>query len=112
MNEVWYNQHVKEDSDQDLTLDQTLKLLPVNVIRDLLNGFYGPRGLCPLGLRKLLNTCATQCAGLASRGMKSFSLVGSVKAFCLLVKMSNALSAKEPGIIPAFNTLTATTVAE
>ncbi len=52
MNEVWYNQHVKENSGQDLTLDQALKQIPMNVIRDLSEWVLRTEGALPSWLKE------------------------------------------------------------
>ena len=58
MNAVWYNKYVKEDSDRDLTLDQALKLIPMNVIRDLSEGVLRTEGALPSWLK---NTFENMC---------------------------------------------------
>lgn len=74
MNEVWYNQHVKEDSDQDLTLDQTLKLLPMNVIRDLSEWVLRTEGALPSWFKKTFEyMCNTMRRSRIKRYEKLFA---------------------------------------
>lgn len=65
----WYQKRVKSGSDKDLMLDQVLRLIPMNIIRDLSQGVLRTEGALPHWFK---NTFEYMCNLMHRSGIKKY----------------------------------------
>jgi len=65
----WYQRQVKSGSDKDLMLDQVLRLIPMNVVRDISEGVLRTEGALPSWFK---NTFEYMCNVMHRSGIKRY----------------------------------------